>query len=493
MEARKLYLGIDVGTQGTRVIIADQDGRVVTETSQEFHPFSKPTALPEGWFQQSPDFWWEATRAALAQSIANLSFLGYRAADIDALSATSTSGTVLAIDRDYHPLRDAIMYNDSRAAAEAETIQAGAADLTRKLGYRFNASFGLPKMLWLVRNAPEVSSQTYKFIHAGDYILGKICGYFETTDYTNALKSGYDVADFRWPEFIETELGIPLEKLPRVLPPGEIIQPVSKTCAAETGLAATTRVVLGMTDGCASQVASGAVRPGTWNTTIGTTLVIKGVTERLLTDPGGSIYCHRHPEGYWMPGGASNVGGDCLEIHFRREEFASLNKQIAGNGPSGILVYPLQKTEERYPIRKTGITGFIVGEARNRAELYQGYLEGVGLVERLAYDLITRMGGRLGERVYVAGGAAKSLEWLKIRAAILNKILFKPKIVGAHMGAAILAASKTYYTSLGEAASRMVKPELEVHPETDRLEPYQAKYEQFLAELKRRGYLEELC
>src|SRR3546814_8669540 len=68
-----------------------------------------------------------------------------------------------------------------------------------------------------------------------------------------------------------------------------------------------------MTDGCASQVASGAVSPGTWNTTIGTTLVVKGVTRQSLNDPEGRFYSHRHPDGYWMPGGASNTGADWVQ------------------------------------------------------------------------------------------------------------------------------------------------------------------------------------
>lgn len=491
MSPKQLFLGIDVGTQGTRVITVDENGCIQAETSRAFHSFSKHVSLPEGWFQQSPDLWWQATQEALTENIANLLNAGLKAEEIKALSVTSTSGTILAIDTEGNLLDDAIMYNDSRSAAEAEEINTISREVRNKLGYKFNASFGLPKILWIKRHHPAIFEQTYKFIHAGDFILGKISGNFGITDYTNALKSGYDIGTFQWPEYIEKQLGIPLSKLPRVLSPGQVIDTVSKEFAVKNGLVVSTKVCLGMTDGCASQVASGAVIPGSWNTTIGTTLVIKGVTRDLISDPNGSIYCHRHPEGYWMPGGASNVGGECLEVVFSREEFPDLNKKIAGKGPSGLIIYPLRKKEERFPICKTGITGFVLGEPENRWELFQGYLEGVGYVERLAYDLLSSLGAEIGEKIYVAGGAAKSFEWLKIRANILNKVLYKPKIVGAHIGAAILAASKSCYLSLADAVAQMVKLEQQVLPEPRLVDLYNQKYGQFTAELKRRGYIDK--
>jgi D-ribulokinase len=485
--AERLFMGIDVGTQGSRVIIVTEKGRVLAEAAGDFEPGSGQ--LPSGWFQQSPRAWWAATRKAISQSLASLGKLGINPPEIYALSVTSTSGTILAVDQNGEPLGDAIMYNDSRAALEAEEINEVSLPLRGKLGYKFNASFGLPKMLWIKQNQPDIFRRTRLFIHAGDYILGKICGNFGITDYSNALKSGYDVESFHWPGFIEDSLDIPPEMLPKVLPSGEPVAGVSRQCSDETGLSGVTRVVLGMTDGCASQVASGAVRPGTWNTTIGTTLVIKGVTSRLISDSQGRIYSHRHPDGYWMPGGASNVGGGCLETHFKKDDFGRLNKGIAGFPPSNLIIYPLQKNEERFPIRKSGITGFMVGEAQDRYQLYQGYLEGVGYVERLAYDLLGELGAELGDKIYVAGGASKSMEWLKIRAAILNKLLCKPGVTGAQMGVAVLAASKTHYHSLAEAAEAMVKIEKKIVPEPEMAKLYAEKYQQFLVEMKRREYL----
>src|SRR5690625_7674533 len=80
------------------------------------------------------------------------------------------------------------------------------------------------------------------------------------------------------------------------------------------------QVYVGLTDGCASQFSAGAVSPGEWNTTIGTTLVMKGVSEKSIYDEVGSIYCHSHPSGYWMTGGASNIGADGVN-EFSAEDY----------------------------------------------------------------------------------------------------------------------------------------------------------------------------
>ncbi len=488
--SESLFLGIDVGTQGARVIVVTAQGKIIAETSQRFEPNDSTQSLPQGWFEQSPQTWWQATHAALCECVAAFRKQGQDAKAIQAISVTSTSGTIVPLDEQKTPLGNAIMYNDSRAVREADAINQVSQAFQTRLGYAFNASFALAKMLWLKRQCPQIFDKTTLFVHATDFIIGKLSGIYHVSDYSNALKSGYDLERYEWPTFIEHKLGIPLEKLPQIVHPGTPITTISGRCAAETGLAVNTPVVAGMTDGCTSQIASGAVKPGDWNSTLGTTLVIKGVTQQLIADPLGRIYSHRHPEGCWMPGGASNVGGDCLEAHFSRTELETLNASIVGRGPTNLLIYPLQKQAERFPINKSNISGFALGTPTDRAELYQGYLEGVGFTERLAYELLTQLGASVGEIIYSAGGGSASREWLQIRANILNKTVVKPYNTGAAMGAAILAASKTHFASLSEAASQMVTYECSIEPEIARIKEYNRKYQQFLAELQRRGYLD---
>lgn len=509
------FLGIDVGTQGARAVVADRFGNVAAEAKEEF-PAGGLTwgseegmgrgrheaggreaaergggALPDGWFEQPAGAWWEATRVCLGRISLALKERGIAPERLKAVAVTSTSGTIVPVDRHLRPLRPAIMYNDSRAREEAKVVQAAGAHIAEKLGYRFGSSFALPRILWLKRHEPGVFSQAAYFLHAADYIVANLLGGRVVTDYSNSLKTGYDLVDNMWPGFIEETLGIPLSKLPEVVAPGTILGRVSAKCAADTGLSTETLVVAGMTDGCAAQVAAGAMNLNDWNTTIGTTLVIKGVTSSLLKDPEGRIYSHKHPEGYWMPGGASNTGGECLEKEFHGLDYDDLNRQVPGVIPTGIIVFPLKRIGERFPFVHPDATGFVVGEPRSQAELYAGYLEGVGYVERLAYDMLEGLGANIGEKIYTTGGATKSKEWLQIRASILNRALVKPRHTGSDMGMAIVAASKTAYADICEATRNMVQVEATVEPRAELVDAYSERYGAFRRECARRGYFPE--
>src|SRR3546814_18122642 len=144
-----------------------------------------------------------------------------------------------------------------------------------------------------------------------------------------------------------------------------------------------------MTDGCASQVASGAVEPGEWNTTIGTKMVSKGVTEQLVHDPEGRLYSHRHPDGYWMPGGASNTGADWVATDFGTDLW-QLDEAAAGLVPTGLLAWPLKQTGERFPFIAPQANGF-GPTGVSPAQRFAAGMEGVAFIERMAYELITQL------------------------------------------------------------------------------------------------------
>ena len=127
----------------------------------------------------------------------------------------------------------------------------------------------------------------------------------------------------------------------------------------------------------------------------------------------------------------------------------------------------------------------------DRATRYAAYLEGVAYVERLAYDTLASLGAAVGDVIRVAGGGARSDVWLQIRADVLGKALWLPVETGAAMGAAILAASRTRYDGLIEAARDMVRVERIVEPRLDRMAQYAERYQQFRALCAERGYIEE--
>lgn len=483
-----LVLGIDVGTQGARVVACDGSGRVEALAERSFRA-DGPSNLPSGWIEQDPNEWWRATMTALQQVIQTLIGKGHLVSIIRGVSVTSTSGTVVAVDAAGVSLGLALMYNDRRAEAEAREVNEAGAALAEKLGYRFGSSFALPKLLWLRRHDPDRFRAARWFLSPTDFIVGKLTGRFGITDYTNALKTGYDLVEQRWPAFIEDRLGIPLERLPQVVAPGVRVGGVVAEVFQQTGLPEDTPVVAGMTDGCASQVSTGAIAPGQWNSTLGTTLVLKGVTPQIIRDPAGRVYCHRHPDGHWLPGGASNTGGECIARRFDPKNLDALGARAKRLTPTNLIAYPLVRVGERFPFANPKAEGFLLGEARDEAELYTAYLEGVGYVERLSYEVLGQLGAEIGGPIHAAGGATRSAVWLQIRANILQKSLVVPVESGGAMGAAIIAAGGTVHEGIVAASRAMVRLNPPVEPQAKRWAAYEERYARFCAELRHRGYL----
>lgn len=478
---RKYFIGIDIGTQGARIALLDEEGYQHC-VKEEVFPFN--TKSKE---EQSPLEWWDSCYRSLF-SLCNEVKTSIDLSSIKAMSVTSTSGTIIPLDKDNQPLHDAIMYSDPRSADEAKLCKEAALSVGYKGYSAFNSSSGLPKMLWFLNAYPEKAKKVNLFIHATDFIVGKLSGHFSITDYTNALKSGYDVKNLQWPAYIFEKLPLKKEWMQQVKPPGEPIGYIIGELARELGLSPRLIITTGMTDGCASQVASGAVNLGDWNTTIGTTLVVKGVTKNEIVDPSGALYCHRHPGGYWMPGGASNTGADWVSKLYKEDELDELNKKAAALIPTGQVAWPLIRQGERFPFIAPYANGF-APEDISRDELFTAYMEGVAYIERYAYKKINELSGEAVKQIFSAGGASNSDTWLHIRSNVLNLPIRKMKNVSGAAGAAILAASKTYFDSLTEAAQAMTRPEKLVQPETGLATVYENNYRHFIDTLKEKGYI----
>ena len=486
-----LVLGIDIGTQGARVVVADTTGRVLADAYHEFVQAVIP-GLPPGYFEQNPDEWWVAVYMCLRQAILELSRQGCTPDEIVAGAVDSKSGTVVLLDDENHPLHPALMHDDRRAQAEAEEVNGKGAALQKKMGYRFDASFALPKILWLVRHEPEIWKKTRCVVHAADYITGKITDVFGVTDQNTALKTGFDLMDFNWPPFIESNLGIDEKRLPIVIRSGETIGHISKRCAEETGLAETTRIVAGMSGDGADQIASGARHIGDWNTLLGTPIVFKGLTKQLLFDPLGRVYCHPHPLGYWMPSGVSKMSARVLEKRFpnaNKGEFSSASLSLA---PTSLLVYPLAEKDEKYPLDSLDAESFIEGHPQSEQELYAAHLEGLAYVERLNYGVLMSLGAEIRERIYTSGDGAKNLEWMQIRADVIGMECAHAANPIAAMGSAIIAASRTLFDNIEEASAQMIQLDYVISPRPEMVLRYADSYPNFLDACRRHGFVNDL-
>lgn len=481
-----IVIGVDVGTQGARAIAIDDNGAALAQAQLPF-TFPATPDLPAGWHEQDTRNWWDAVTSCLRHVTANL---GARVVEISGLAISATSGTICPLDAAGEPLAPAIMYDDTRAHDEVADAARAAATLETTLGYRINASFGLPKLVWLARNRPQVMERTRYLAHAGDILAGRLTGEFGVTDETQALKTGYDPLHQRWPEFIERELSVPLAKLPRVVRAGELIGRVTATAAERTGLPEGTSIFAGVTDGCAGQFAAGAAAPGQWVSVLGTTLVLKGVTQAPIADPMGRVYSHHHPDGYWLPGGASNIGGAALASRFASRDLATLDHLAAAVAPSGLLIYPLVGKGERFPFVRPDAASFQIGATSDEGRLFAGYLEGVAYTERLAYDTLNALGAPSGETIATCGGGARSAVWLQIRADVLRRELTVAEHPEPAFGAALVAAAASAGARLSDVTQALVRVRHRVAPQREQSRRYAELYQGFLAACRERGWLD---
>lgn len=473
------FIGIDIGTQGARVVLIDAKGSIISSAEQVF-PLSE-----ESREEQSPLVWWDACYESLLQMLKDAKDIDVN--NIKSIAVTSTSGTVIPLDNDNMPLHNAIMYSDKRSVAQAKKCTEAALRYHNGGYTAFNFSSGLAKMVWFGETYPDKAQKIAKWIHAADFVTGVLSNQWGITDYTNALKSGYDVSNFEWPEYLYTQLPLKKEWLPEVVPSGTVIGTIATDISQKLGLPKHVKITAGITDGCASQIASGAMNLGDWNTTIGTTMVIKGVTKNEVSDPLGRLYSHRHPAGYWMPGGASNTGADWVTNEFG-DDLLALNNEAQKLIPSNNISYPLRQNGERFPIVSAEAQGF-EPEGLTKAERFTANMEGVAYLERYAYEMIEHLSGENVNAVYTAGGGSNSDTWLTIRSNVLNKPIYKMKYVSGAVGAAILAASKTYFNSVIEAVKALTVVEKEVHPIKEMVNKYDENYKKFINIMIEKGYM----
>jgi xylulokinase len=427
----------------------------------------------------------------VAAALAEVTGTVARVGRVVAVSVCATSGTVVALDRHGEPIGPALTYADQRAVAEAEIAQAAGSDRWAALGLRVQASFGLPKWAWLVADR---GSAVATLGHASDVVVRRLVaggsgagvGGPVPTDWSHALKSGFDPLRQEWAMEAIEALGIGADLLPEVRRPTEVAGLVGRDAAADTGLPIGCEVRLGMTDACAAQLAAGA-GVGRFMSVLGSTLVLKGASRELVVDPSGAVYSHRHPDGWWLPGGASSTGGRALAESFPERDPAELDAVAAGHGPATCVTYPLVGRGERFPFVAPDAEGFMLGEPAGEADHIRAVFEGVAFVERLGYERLAELGAVASRSIVVTGGGSRSPVWNRIRATVLGLPLLAIPGASTAWGACMLAAAGSLHPGL--TAMPMSPPVEVVQPDADESDAMDASYNRFRAALVERGWI----
>ncbi|WP_112133769.1 FGGY-family carbohydrate kinase [Glycomyces dulcitolivorans] len=475
--ADRIWIGADLGTQSVRVLAVDGAGTVLGRGTCPLTGRRNRAG-----HEQDPEEWWTAFTAASRAATEGLD-----ATRIGGVAIDGTSGTVLLADAEGRPLTPGLMYDDARATAEALRVNETGAAVWDRLGYRrMQPGWALPKVLRLAERT-TIPGGT-RLLHQPDLITWRLAGRQLASDASHALKTGYDLVEERWPEDVLAQLGIPLALMPDVVRPGTVLGEVGTAGAAASGIPAGTPIVAGMTDGCAAQLAGGALSPGSWNAVLGTTLVLKGVSEHLVRDPGGVVYCHRGPAGTWLPGGASSSGAGALTRLLPGADLDKLTAEAATREP-GPVVYPLAgERGERFPFAAADLEPFTLGEARDDADVFHGVLTGLACVERLCFDYLDHLGAPTGGTLAFTGGGSANRYWSQLRADLLGRPAVLPEHAESAVGMAVLAAATE--SSPVDAAAAMVRTGTEIEPDPSRHRALTGLYLDFIDHLHERGRID---
>lgn len=390
-----VFLGLDFGTSGARACVIAPSGEIEDMARLDFGELPGHEAAAS---------WREALLGLVAQVP-----LGLRRR-LGAIAVDGTSATVLACDEALNPTFPPLLYNDARATEQAATI-------ARAAGAEHPAAMptsGLAKVLWLKQHLGLQRARLY--LNQADWLSAQLSDR-PVSDYHNAMKMGLDLETGQWPYWVEYLADV--DYLPVPVPPGEAVGLLARPRARELGVNPDCLVRAGTTDSIAAFLAAGVNRTGEAVTSLGTTLVLKLLSETRVDAASFGVYSHWFG-GRWLTGGASNAGGGVLRQHFSDDELIELSRRIDPERGSGLDYYPLARPGERFPVNDPGLAPRLEPRPDDRAEFLHGLLEGLARIEARGYGKLRELGATPLRAVASAGGGARNPAYTRIRARMLG-------------------------------------------------------------------------
>jgi len=468
-----MWMGIDVGTGGTRALLVDAQGRVCAGFTAPHEEIRMQRPL---WAEQRPENWWEAARAAIRGA---LSQAGVSGAAVRGIGLSGQMHGLVILDQASQVIRPALIWCDQRSQPQVDSINqtVGRDNVLRFTANPVLTGFTLPKLLWVRDHEPRSFERVRHLLLPKDYLRFMLTGEYASEVSDASGTSLFDVVRRRWSFDMMDRLGLDRAILPACYESSDVTGQVTPAAAQTTGLAAGTPVVGGGGDQASSAVGNGIVEEGIVSCTIGTSGVVFAHMENVSYDPAGRVHTFCHAvRGKWHVMGVTQGAGLSLQW-FRNQlapgaEYDALTAEAAQApaGAQGLFWLPYLMGERTPHLDATARGGWIGLTARHqRADLIRAMLEGVSYSLRDCLDIIEGLGVAV-RSVRASGGGARSLFWRKLLANILDKPLVSLETQeGSAYGAALLALAGTgEYSSVPEVCRAAIH-------EVERIEPSPAE------------------
>jgi xylulokinase len=463
-----VFLGIDVGTSGTKTLAIDESGKILAEASAEY-PCNYPKPL---WSEQDPEDWWRGT-VTTVQGVVKKGKL--KAADVKAIGLSGQMHGSVFLDKNSKVIRPALLWNDQRTEAECEEIESRAGGRKKLIQMVANPAltgFTAPKILWLRNNEPKNFAKLAKVLLPKDEIRRRLTGEFatEVSDASGMLL--LDVAKRKWSKKLLEKLQIDESLLATCYESEQVTGNLMPAVAKELGLSTDCVVVGGAGDCAANAVGTGVVTRGTLSTSIGTSGVMFVHSDEVQVDPLGRLHTFCHAvHGKWHMMGVSLSAGGSLSWFAEQicKAGASGGKSIydmlnaeaskCAPGSDGLFFLPYlagERTPHADPLARGCFIGLTL--ATTRAHAARSVMEGVTYALRDSLAIMREMGVPVNQ-IRVSGGGSKSWLWRQIQADVFGQdVVTINAEQGPAYGVALLATvGSGAYKNIEEACAATIR------------------------------------
>ncbi|KRP58222.1 xylulokinase [Pseudomonas trivialis] len=438
-------LGIDLGTSELKAILMDALGNVLAQTGVRLSVSRRHS----GWSEQAPEDWWQACLQALGSLRTHEAF-----GRVVCIGLSGQMHGAVLLGDDNRVLYPAILWDDSRAVAEAEQLGAGFADITGSLPM---AGLTAPKLLWLQRHEPEVFQAIDCVLSPKDYLRLRLCGerISEMSDAAGTL--WLDVAQREWFSPMLHATGLEPGQMPKLVEGGAASALLT---AQGLGLSASVVIAGGGGDNPVAAVGIGAINAGDGFITLGTSAAIVAITDHAAGNPASAVhsFCHALPE-RWYTMGAMLAGASCLRWVTRLTgtadeqtllDLVQAHLPIAESVPLSTPLFLPYLAGERTPHNDPLLRGGFMGLGHDCTPAMLGYavMEGVGFGLLDAWRAVQSSGAEVSAFALVGGGA-RSEYWAQLLANILQREVFT--LHGSELSACI-GAAKLGFLAMGQGA-----------------------------------------
>jgi xylulokinase len=486
-------IGVDIGTTGTKAVLVDQDSRVVAQSAPVEHPTAFPPNIP-GAVEQDPDDWWAGTVRCIREVLAKAQVAPEAVA---AVGVSSQAPCAVLVDGRGRPTHPALLWMDRRSDQQCRDR----ADAHRRIqDIAANAAdpyYAAPKVAWLLENVPGLRQRTTHLLMANGYVNMKLTGHRSIDSGHAGLCLLAGIEDVRWSPELAELWGIPVEWLPPIGQPSEVLGEVSPEAAASTGLRPGTAVVHGGVDGATASLAAGVAAEGDICAMTGQSTVLNAAVDHhaLARGLGAlSVFAYPVPGLYLLFGAMSSTGGilrwfrdqfgDAEQAEAAEtgsEAFAVLDR-LAGTAPAGsggLLLLPYF-LGERAPIWDSDARGVLLGLSMStrRSHVVRAILEGTAYGLNHNIEAMRERGLR-PPFLRIVGGGASGRTWNQIIADVTGLPVEVPQeTIGAPVGSALLAAvGAGIEDDLAKAAHTRYRADERFRTDVPRHRQYQGFYQ----------------